>query len=628
MNKKYKHTTSANSMVEVPKGYGFFKRFFVFFGPAYLISVGYMDPGNWATDIAGGSRFGYALIWVLFMSNLMALVLQSLSARLGIVTGMDLAQQCRQHYSKAINFTLWILSEIAIAATDLAEVLGSAIGLQLLFGLPLIYGIILTAFDTLLILVVHNLGVRKMEAFIIGLVSIIGISFLFEIIISKPDIHGIGLGFIPSLPGKDALFIAMGIIGATIMPHNLYLHSSLVQSRKIEKTPKGIREAIKFNILDSTIALNIAFLVNASILIMSAAVFFGSGNKNVAGIQQAFHLLEPLLGTTLAPVLFGIALICSGQSSTITGTLSGQIVMEGFVNIRLQPWVRRLVTRIIAISPAIISTIIYGENSSGNLLVISQVILSLQLSFAIIPLIHFVGSKAVMKEFTVSMHLRLVSWLIALTIITLNIKLVIDTLNDWVFARGFSIQGLLTLATTVALFLLLLCITFEPVIPYKYKLKSRRRIVENIHGEIVMPTITEIKPYKKVLLALDFSDKDKDILSHGVNMTCGGAVLVLMHVVESVGAKILGNQVVDVETVVDTERINRYAEELRSMGIRVITEIGYGDPSKSLTEMIAKHEVDIAIFGSHGHKGIFDWIFGTTTNRVKHNVSIPILIAQ
>jgi manganese transport protein len=376
-----------------------FRKILAFLGPAYLVSVGYMDPGNWATDIAGGSQFGYTLVWVLLMSNLMALLLQSLSARLGIVTQRDLAQASRETYSKYINYILYFLAEIAIAACDLAEVLGMAIGINLLFGIPLLEAVLITVLDTFLLLFLINKGIRKMEAFIIALVAIIGFSFIFEMIFAEPEMGKVLAGLVPSIPNSAALYIAIGIIGATVMPHNLYLHSSLVQTRKFDRTPAGIKQALKYNFIDSTIALNLAFFVNAAILILAAATFHKNGMFEVAEIQDAHKFLEPLLGTKWAPALFAIALIAAGQSSTVTGTLAGQIVMEGYLHFRMQPWVRRIITRLIAIIPAVIVILIYGEGVTGKLLILSQVILSLQLGFAIIPLIHFVSDKSKMNGF-------------------------------------------------------------------------------------------------------------------------------------------------------------------------------------------------------------------------------------
>ncbi|HEX6431054.1 MAG TPA: Nramp family divalent metal transporter, partial [Niastella sp.] len=377
--------SEVHESVDISKKSIGWRRILAFFGPAYLVSVGYMDPGNWATDLAGGSQFGYTLIWVLLMSNLMALLLQTLSARLGIVRGRDLAQANRETYPRSVNFILYLLAEVAIAATDLAEVLGMAIGINLLTGLPLIWGVSITVLDTFLLLFLQRLGIRKMEAFIIGLVAIVGISFLIEILIAKPIFGEIATGLVPTLPNEQALYIAIGIIGATVMPHNLYLHSALVQTRKIAKTKEGIKQALKWSFIDSAVALNVAFLVNAAILIMAATTFFKRGLVEVAEIKQAHQLMSGLLGSSVAPVLFAIALIAAGQSSTITGTLAGQIVMEGYLRLRINPWMRRLLTRLLAIIPAILVIAIAGEKEVDGLLILSQVILSMQLGFAIIP---------------------------------------------------------------------------------------------------------------------------------------------------------------------------------------------------------------------------------------------------
>src|SRR5688572_22365651 len=415
------HQSVDTTLTNKPK----WKRIMAFFGPAYLVSVGYMDPGNWATDLAGGSQFGYTLIWVLLMSNLMALLLQSLSARLGIVRGRDLAQANRETYPKATNFALYILAEIAIAATDLAEVLGMAIGIQLLTGMPLLWAVLITVLDTFLLLLLQRLGMRKMEAFIIALVAIIGVSFLIEIILAKPALGDVAGGFIPSIPNNEALYIAIGIIGATVMPHNLYLHSALVQTRKIKRDVPGIKRALKLNFIDSLVALNLAFFVNAAILVLAATVFFKTGRTDVAEIKTAHELLNELLSSKLAPVLFAVALIAAGQSSTITGTLAGQIVMEGYLRIRINPWMRRLLTRLVAIIPATIVIMINGENNIDSLLILSQVILSLQLGFAIIPLIHFVSDKKTMGIFTIKPFVQFLAWLITAVLVYLNLRMVI-----------------------------------------------------------------------------------------------------------------------------------------------------------------------------------------------------------
>ncbi|HEV7786140.1 MAG TPA: Nramp family divalent metal transporter, partial [Thermoanaerobaculia bacterium] len=391
--------SEVHSSVEIPRQLSFWRRFFAFSGPAYLISVGYMDPGNWATDIAAGSRFGYRLLWVLVMSNIMAILLQSLSARLGIVTGMDLAQACRAMFDRRISWLLWVLAEVAIAACDLAEVLGSAIGLQLLFGMPLLLAVFITALDTFVLLLLHHRGMRLMEAFILTLVFTIGICLAIEVFLSKPVWGSMAAGLVPQLPGEGALFLAIGILGATVMPHNLYLHSALVQSRRNAHTPAGLRAAIRFNTIDSFVALNGALLVNAALLVLAGAAFFKAGLFNIAEIQDAYRLLEPLLGAKIAPIAFAVALIAAGQSSTITGTLAGQVVMEGFIHIRLRPLIRRLLTRSLAIIPAVITIVFFGERATGNLLLLSQVVLSLQLTFAVVPLIQVVSDRRWMGQY-------------------------------------------------------------------------------------------------------------------------------------------------------------------------------------------------------------------------------------
>jgi manganese transport protein len=376
--------------IAVPAGAGFWRKLFAFAGPGYLVAVGYMDPGNWATDLAGGARYGYTLLSVIMISNLMAILLQALAARLGIASGRDLAQACRDSYSKPVTFALWIVCEIAIAACDLAEVIGAAIALNLLFGLPLIWGVTLTALDVLIVLFLQHRGFRYVEALVVALIVLIAGSFALEMVFSRPDWGGVAAGFIPRVEivkNANMLYIAIGILGATVMPHNLYLHSSIVQTRMYADTHEGHREAIRYATIDSSVALMSALFINAAILVMAASVFHGSGHEDVADISDAYQLLSPLLGTTLASVLFAVALLCSGQNATLTGTLAGQIVMEGFINLRLRPWLRRLITRLIAIIPAIIVVVLYGERGTGPLLILSQVILSLQLPFAVIPLV-------------------------------------------------------------------------------------------------------------------------------------------------------------------------------------------------------------------------------------------------
>lgn len=429
-----KSLPEAHRSVLLPKNAGFWRRFLAFAGPGYLVSVGYMDPGNWATDLAGGAKFAYLLLSVILISNLMAVLLQSLCVRLGVATGMDLAQACRASYGRKTTWGLWILCELAIIACDLAELVGSAIGLQLLFGLPLAVGVCLTALDVMLILYLQNKGFRYIEALVVGLIAIIGACFAVEIFFAKPDLAAVFKGFVPSaeiLRNPEALYIAIGILGATVMPHNLYLHSALVQTRCFEETPEGRREAIKFGTLDSTVALTFALFINAAILILSASSFHFSGNKEVAEIQDAYGLLAPLLGTSLASTLFAVALLLSGQNSTLTGTLAGQIVMEGFVRIRLKPWLRRLITRLLALVPALLVIIYFGEQSTTGLLVFSQVVLSLQLPFAVVPLVKFTTDKKIMGEFAAPNWIKFLAWTIAAIIISLNCLLLFQTAKQF-----------------------------------------------------------------------------------------------------------------------------------------------------------------------------------------------------
>ena len=431
----WRHSRATPSLSEVYRsipvsGAGWFRKMVAFAGPGYLVAVGYMDPGNWATDLAGGSKYGYTLLSVILISNLMAILLQGLSCKLGIVTGRDLAKACRDHYSRPFSFALWVLCEIAIAACDLAEVIGTAIALNLLFGIPLTWGIIITAADVMIILMLQQRGFRMLEALVITLVATVGACFLFEIIISRPDMAGIAAGFVPSssiLTDPGQLYIAIGILGATVMPHNLYLHSSIVQTRRYDETVAGKQEAVKYAFIDSTIALSIALFINAAILIVAAATFHTSGNTEVAEIQDAYKLLTPLLGVGAASTVFALALLASGQNSTLTGTLAGQIVMEGFLDIRLQPWLRRLITRAIAIVPAVIVSVIYGDSGTAKLLILSQVILSLQLSFAVFPLVMFTSDKLKMGDFVNPRWLKVLAWCVASVIATLNVWLLFQT---------------------------------------------------------------------------------------------------------------------------------------------------------------------------------------------------------
>src|SRR2546429_7492206 len=419
-----------HASIPVPKGKGFWRMLLAYGGPGLLVAVGYMDPGNWATDLAGGAQFGYLLISVILISNLVAILLQHLALKLGIVTGRDLAQACRDHYSRPVSFALWVLCEIAIAACDLAEVIGSAIALNLLFGIPLVAGVLITAGDVILVLLLQNRGFRLIEALVTTFILTIGICFCFNLVVAQPSISGMLSGLIPStqiVTNPDALYVSIGILGATVMPHNLYLHSSIVQTRAFERNDATKAQAIKYATIDSTMALLFAFFINAAILIVAAATFYGTKNSNVADIGDAYKLLSPVLGASLASTLFAVALLASGQNSTLTGTLAGQIVMEGFLHIRLKPWLRRLVTRALAIVPAVLVIGVFGESKTTQLLIASQVVLSMQLGFAVWPLMRFTGEKTKMGEFANRLWLKILGWATTAIIIVLNAKLLLDT---------------------------------------------------------------------------------------------------------------------------------------------------------------------------------------------------------
>jgi manganese transport protein len=599
------------------------RKVMAFLGPAYLVSVGYMDPGNWATDIAGGSAFGYKLIWVLLMSNLMALLLQSLSARLGIVRGLDLAQASKYAYPKWANIPLYILAEIAIAACDLAEIVGMAIGLNLLFGLPLIWGVSITALDTILLLFLMKKGMRTMELFIISLVSIIGISFVAEMLIVSPVYADVMKGFVPTELSGKSLYIAIGIIGATVMPHNLYLHSSLVQTRKIDRTFKGLRAAIKFNFIDTAIALNLAFFVNAAILVLAAAAFYVRGFFNVAEIQDASDLLENLFGKA-APTFFAVALIAAGQSSTITGTLAGQIVMEGHLNIRIQPWLRRLITRLLAIIPALFTIIYFGNEALGQLLVLSQVVLSLQLGFAVIPLIHFNSDKKMMKEFTIKPWLKVLAWLSAAIIVYLNIQLVIDEIDTWI--KQSADNGLLIYLIVVPLALASLALLVYVFIhPFLAKAKENGTSLPHGVAKVFSESLS-LKNYTHIGISIDFSDNDQKIIQSALNQGGKSASYTLIHIVESAAARYLGINTQDHETQQDEASLKLYQDKLIEMGYDAKIEIGFGSPPVQIARIVSAKNIDLLVMGAHGHKGMKDLIFGTTVESVRHKIKAPVLI--
>jgi len=598
------------------------RKLFAFFGPAYLVSVGYMDPGNWATGIAGGSRYGYALLWVLLMSNIIAIFLQSLSARLGVVRRKDLAQCNREAYPRGTNFVLYLLAEIAIAATDLAEILGMAIGLQLLFDIPLLWGVIIGFFDTLLLLWLQKLGMRKTEVFILGIIALISGCFLVEIFLAKPDVAEIATGFIPSLPDATALYIAIGIIGATVMPHNLYLHSALVQTRKIKDNPESIRAAIKYNFWDSAIALNLALLVNAAILILAAAVFFKTGNTQIAELEDAHRMLEPLLGTKWASILFAVALIAAGQSSTVTGTLSGQIVMEGYLRLRISPVLRRLITRMLAIIPAVIVILISGEGKVGQLLIFSQVILSMQLAFAIIPLIHFVSNKKKMGQFALKTKAKIAAWLIAGLVVILNFKLVYDEASDWIAdTDSWWVIGIILLGVAGLIWLL-----FETLI---YPLTERgKEISTDLHDPIDKLPDLPAPDFKTIALALDFSPFDSKIFQYGLKFADKNTKFILIHITESAPPQLMDEVADDYETRKDRKKLEQYIQMLNDKGFEAEAITGFRNRNSEIARIVKESNSNLLILGSHGHRGFKDFIFGETVNRVRHLVKIPVFVAQ
>ncbi|MGV3706552.1 MAG: Nramp family divalent metal transporter [Arcticibacter sp.] len=594
-----------------------------FLGPAYLVSVGYMDPGNWATDLAGGSQFGYKLIWVLLMSNLIALLLQSLSVRLGIVQGLDLAQASRNAYPRWANFPLYILAQIAIIACDLAEIIGMAIGLNLLFGLPMIWGISITILDTVLLLFLLNKGMQAMESFILSMVFIVGLSFLAEMFIIEPQMKDVLAGLEPSMLSGDALYIAIGIIGATVMPHNLYLHSSLVQTRKIDRTSKGIKESLKYNLIDTSVALNLAFFVNASILILAATAFHKNGYFQVAEIQDAHKLLENIFGS-LAPALFAIALIAAGQSSTVTGTLAGQIIMEGHLKLRIQPWIRRLITRLLAIVPAFFTILYFGEGALGELLVLSQVVLSLQLGFAVIPLIHFTSDKKKMGEFAIKPWVKVLAWLSAIIIVSLNIKLVYEEISSWMSTGNNWWVYVFIVPLAIAVVFLLFYVSFHPLFK-----KQTMMINSNVpHGRALeIPSIENVS-YHAVGIPVDFSKYDKATIEHALMQGGKNAMYFLIHIVETAGARYHGDTVMDYETKSDAENLEIYRLNLEQLGYKAETRIGYGDRARAISRLARENHLDLLVMGAHGHQAMKDMVFGTTVNAVRHRVRIPILIVR
>lgn len=609
-----------NSSVHTSNKFGF-KKLLAFLGPAYMISVGYMDPGNWATDIEGGSKYGYSLIWVLVMSNIIALLLQSHCIRLGVVSGKDLAQASKNHYSRFINYFLYALAEIAIAACDLAEVVGMAIGIHLLFpNISLLNGVCITVLDSFILLFLLNSGIKKLEAFIISLVAVIGVSFFIQLLIAKPDVVEISKGLIPGFTNENALYIAIGIIGATVMPHNLYLHSSLVQTRQFLRTPIEIKKAIRFNLIDSAVALNLALFVNAAILIIAATTFFNTGVE-VTEIQEAHKMMAPMLGSTLAPLLFAIALIAAGQSSTITGTLAGQVIMEGYLNLRLQPWIRRIITRLIAIVPAFLTIYYLGESKTGDLLVMSQVVLSLQLGFAIIPLIHFVSNKKMMGEFVIPLWQKIGSWIAVSIIVFLNCHMLFQKVKEWIEQS----EHAFLISITVVPFMLfclgiLIYITVEPFI------KKSKKNDANLafHGKIKQINFEVAKPYNTIAITVDFSSSDNKAINKAIQLGGKSATYKLIHVLESTNAVMYGEDTSDNERAEDTKNLLAYKNQFIEQGFECETQLGFGSPKMVIPKLLIN--VDLLVMGTHGHTTIKDILFGTTVEKVRHSISIPLVL--
>jgi len=600
------------------------RRLLAFAGPAYLISVGYMDPGNWATDIEAGSRFGYKLIWVLLMSNLMAVLLQALATRLGIVTGKDLAQACRAEYNKGLGFFLWALAEIAVAATDLAEILGTIIGLNLLFGLPMLWGCFVTAFDTLLLIAIQKFGIRKLEAFIVMLIGTIGFCFLIEIFLAKPDWGGIAGGFVPMING-NSLYIAIGMLGATVMPHNLYLHSALVQSRQIEKGIISKVQAVKFNLIDSAIALNAAFFVNAAILVMAAADFHRAGIV-VTEIKQAHSLLNTVLGNAIGPAAFAFALLAAGQSSTITGTIAGQVVMEGFLHIRLKPWIRRLTTRTIALTPAVFVIAYMGETGSYRLLILSQVVLSLQLPFAIVPLLHFTSDRMKMGAFVNKPWVLALGWVTAIIIIALNANLVYVEFLSWISAGGTlaALTWVLGIPIIAACTIALAWITLAPWLKKRKSWEQKPTTLDKI--SIAEP---DREIFTHIGVALDNSEADQLVISRAMSLArIHKAEITLIHVTDSPGVQIYGEEMSDEHAREDDKYIFEVAAILKQQNYRARPVLRAGNPSREIVKAARDEKVDLMIMGSHGHRFFGDMLFGETVSFVRHNLDIPLLVVK
>jgi manganese transport protein len=611
------------------------RRFLAFSGPAFMVSVGYMDPGNWGADLEAGSRYGHRLLWVLVMSNLMALLLQSLATRLGVVTGRDLAQACRESYPRAVAWGLWVLTEIAIAATDLAEVIGTVIALKLLFGLPYLAGLAVAAADTLLLLALQRRGIRLLELLTLALVAVIAGSFVIEIVLARPDWAAVVRGLVPGLAPHDysgSLYVAIAMLGATVMPHNLYLHSALVQTRAFPQTDDGKRLALRYNLADSVLALNGAFFINAAILVLAASAFYGTGQE-VSTLSEAPALLSRAWGLQLAGVLFSVALLASGQSSTLTGTLAGQVVMEGFVRLRVRPWLRRLVTRLAAILPAllVLSLATGGEESAAaggavderltDLLVLSQAVLSFQLPFAIIPLVQFTADRRRMGAFASGPTLKGLAWLCAALVVGLNVLLIVLQLRKWgaeaeeVGWNPLWVHGTLgPLAVALAGFL-----AWVALYPYYRRREAGAEPLE-------APELPAVR-YGRIGVAVEFTPADGRVLAQAAGLArVHGAPLVLVHVVEGLGADLHGPAADDQESRADRARMAGLVDHLRREGLRAEGVLGYGDPPGELVRIAQGQHLDLLVLGTHGHRFFADLALGQTVAPVLHRLLIPILV--
>jgi manganese transport protein len=650
-----------HSSVAIPGSW--WRRFLAFSGPALMVSVGYMDPGNWGTDLAAGSQFRHRLLWVLLVSNLMALLLQTLATRLGVVTGQDLAQACRTTYTRRTSFGLWLLTEVAIAATDLAEVIGTIIGLKLLFGVPYLWGLAIAAADTLVLLALQRRGIRLLELLTLGLIAVIAGSFLFEIVMARPDWAAVAHGFVPGLDPsnrRESLYIAISMIGATVMPHNLYLHSALVQTRAFTQDEAGKRLACRYNFFDSLLALNGAFFINAAILVLAATVF----THKVETLTEAHSLLHLVWGASVASVLFAVALIASGQSSTLTGTLAGQVVMEGFVRLRLRPWVRRLLTRSAAILPALLVLSLAGNPTEADrqetiaalgvplsashaleavvgvaaghdswkvdpidrrlfqLLVLSQVLLSFQLPFAIIPLVQLTSDRRKMGPFASGPILKTLAWTCAVAVVCLNVVLISMQMNEWGEALQKDSSNPLWIYGTIGPLAVLLAGFLAWVTVYPH-LKSRQSAATALP---VLPDLGAVR-YHRIGVAVEFTGGDGVVLEHAAQLArIHDAPLVLIHVVEGPVASLFGQNTADQESRQDREAMTGLVEHLRLKGLSAEGVLGYGDPPEELVRLALEQGLDLLVLGTHGHRFFADLALGATVSPVLHRLPIPVLV--